>query len=55
MAEKKRTAPSQNSQPRAPQIVGGRYKLEKKIGSGSFGLILSNSCKFIFNRNSTFR
>lgn len=38
MAEKKRSAPSQSSQSRPPQVVGGRYKLEKKIGSGSFGL-----------------
>ncbi|KAA6385031.1 MAG: putative Casein kinase I [Streblomastix strix] len=36
MADKKKPA-QQATTNRVPQIVGGRYKLEKKIGAGSFG------------------
>jgi hypothetical protein len=38
---KKTSQSSSSSSSKAPQIVGGRYKLIEKIGSGSFGLFFN--------------
>jgi hypothetical protein len=40
MAEKKTRSRGQQPVVRVPPVVGGKFKLEKRIGGGSFGLLI---------------
>lgn len=40
MAEKPKKSSNTTISSKYPQVVGGKYKLEKRIGGGSFGFYL---------------